>query len=69
MDLQHGAFAEADHPDIRVDLDEFLDALFAGFPGMAFRMGVEVMRIDLEGDQVAGVEPDRVDDGLPSLSR
>jgi len=59
---EHGAFAQSHNSHPGVDFQEFKDALFAGFPGMTFRVGVEVVGIDLEGEQGEGVEAQGVGD-------
>ena len=53
---EHGSLAQTGYPQVGVYLDELFYPLFPGLSGMALRVGIEVMRIDLEGDEVESPE-------------
>ena len=63
LHAQHATLAQTGHIDVVVGGDELLDALFARFAGVSGRIGVEVVRVDLEGNGADGVERGGLDDG------
>ena len=62
FNTQHRSFAQTNHINVRINFQELFDALFACFAAMSFRIGIQVMRIDLKRHQINGIKTLRVDD-------
>jgi hypothetical protein len=53
---EHRPFPQASDPDISINLDEFLDALFSCFPGILLGIGIGIMGIYLKRDKAKCLE-------------